>query len=42
MDKASIKIDPGNYKAYIAPAGVSDIVGMLSWEALVNLLYNKR
>ena len=31
MDKASIKIDPGNYKAYIAPAGVSDIVGMLSW-----------
>ena len=31
MDKTSIKIDPGEYKTYIAPAGVSDIIDMFSW-----------
>ena len=31
MNKASIKIDPGKYKTYIAPAGVSDIIDMFSW-----------
>ena len=34
MDKASIKIDPGKYKTYIAPAGVSDIIDMFSWGAI--------
>ena len=31
MDKKSIKIEPGKYKTYIAPAGVSDIIDMFSW-----------
>jgi len=31
MSKKSIKIDPGKYRAYIAPAGVADIVDMFSW-----------
>ncbi len=31
MNTKSIKIDPGNYKTYIAPAGVSDIIDMFSW-----------
>ena len=31
MNKKSIKIDPGKYRAYIAPAGVADIVDMFSW-----------
>ena len=31
MNKTSIKIDPGKYKTYIAPAGVSDIIDMFSW-----------
>ena len=31
MAKKSIKIDPGKYRAYIAPAGVADIVDMFSW-----------
>ena len=31
MRKDSIKIDPGKYKTYIAPAGVSDIIDMFSW-----------
>ena len=31
MKKESIKIKPGKYKTYIAPAGVSDIIDMFSW-----------
>ena len=31
MEKDSIKIDPGKYTTYIAPAGVSDIIDMFSW-----------
>ena len=31
MAKESIKIKPGKYKTYIAPAGVSDIIDMFSW-----------
>jgi len=31
MRKKSVKIDPGKYKTYIAPAGVSDIIDMFSW-----------
>ena len=31
MQKESIKIKPGKYKTYIAPAGVSDIIDMFSW-----------
>ena len=31
MNNASIKIDPGKYKTYIAPAGVSDMIDMFSW-----------
>jgi len=34
MEKDSVKIDPGNYRAYIAPAGVADIVDMFSWGGL--------
>ena len=31
MMKTSITIDPGKYKTYICPAGVSDIIDMFSW-----------
>ena len=31
MSKKSISIEPGEYRAYIAPDGVSDLIGMLSW-----------
>jgi len=31
MNKRSVKIDPGTYRTYIAPAGVADIVDMFSW-----------
>ena len=31
MKKDSIKVKPGTYRTYIAPAGVSDIISMLSW-----------
>jgi len=31
MRNKSIKIDPGKYRTYIAPAGVSDIIDMFSW-----------
>ena len=31
MKKDALKIDPGKYRTYIAPAGVADIVGMFSW-----------
>jgi len=31
LDQKSKKIDPGSYRTYIASAGVSDLVDMLSW-----------
>jgi len=31
MEKPGKKIKPGEYRTYIAPAGVADIVGMFSW-----------
>ena len=31
LNMESIKIDPGSYRTYIASAGVSDLVDMLSW-----------
>jgi len=31
MSKKSINIEPGEYRTYIAPDGVSDLIGMLSW-----------
>lgn len=31
MNRESVQIDPGNYRTYIAPAGVADIVDMFSW-----------
>jgi len=31
MSKKSISIEPGEYRTYIAPDGVSDLIGMLSW-----------
>jgi len=31
MERESITIDPGSYRTYIAPAGVSDIIDMFSW-----------
>ena len=31
MSKKAIKINPGEYRTYIAPAGVADIVDMFSW-----------
>jgi len=34
MEKNSIKIDPGNYRTYIASAGVSDLLSMLSWNGI--------
>ena len=34
LNRDSIKIDPGDYRTYIAPAGVSDILDMFSWNAV--------
>ena len=34
MEKESVKIDPGTYRTYIASAGVSDLLGMLSWNGI--------
>tara|TARA_Y100000994_G_scaffold107990_1_gene88912 strand:+ start:1439 stop:2785 length:1347 start_codon:yes stop_codon:yes gene_type:complete len=34
MEKQSIKVKPGNYRTYIASAGVSDLLGMLSWNGI--------
>ena len=34
MDRPSVKIKPGNYRTYIAPAGVSDLLAMFSWHGL--------
>ena len=31
MYKDPVKIDPGDYRTYIAPDGVSDLLSMLSW-----------
>ena len=31
MNKESVKINPGEYRTYIAPAGVADMVDMFSW-----------
>ena len=32
--KDSVKLNPGDYRTYIAPAGVSDLLGMFSWNGL--------
>ena len=34
LNRDSVKIDPGNYRTYIAPAGVSDILDMFSWNGV--------
>ena len=34
LKKDSVQIDPGKYRTYIAPAGVSDLIDMLSWNGL--------
>ncbi len=34
LDKPSIKLKPGNYRTFIASAGVSDLQGMFSWHGL--------
>tara|TARA_B100000579_G_scaffold264468_1_gene218020 strand:- start:320 stop:1642 length:1323 start_codon:yes stop_codon:yes gene_type:complete len=34
LEKQSIQLDPGDYRTYIAPAGVSDLLGMFSWNGL--------
>ena len=34
LERDSIKIEPGNYRTYIAPAGVSDLIDMLSWNGV--------
>ena len=34
LNKDSIKLNPGDYRTYIAPAGVSDLLGMFSWNGL--------
>ena len=31
MNKNSKKISPGNYRTYLAPAAVADLIGMFSW-----------
>ncbi len=34
LEKNPVKIKPGAYRTYIAPAGVSDLLGMFSWNGL--------
>ena len=34
LENKSIQLDPGDYRTYIAPAGVSDLIGMFSWNGL--------
>jgi predicted Zn-dependent protease len=34
LENPSIKLNPGEYKTYIAPAGVNDLLGMFSWNGL--------
>ena len=37
LDSPSIKIKPGNYRTYIASAGVADLLHMFSWDGLSEL-----
>ena len=34
LKRDSVKVDPGEYRTYIAPAGVSDILDMFSWNCI--------
>jgi predicted Zn-dependent protease len=34
LERPSRRIEPGQYRCYIAPAGVADILGMFSWHGL--------
>ena len=34
LNRDAIKVKPGNYRTYIAPAGVSDILDMFSWNGV--------
>ena len=34
MEKEAIKIEPGDYRTYIASAGVKDLLDMLSWNGI--------
>ena len=34
LEKNPIKVKPGDYRTYIAPAGVSDLLSMFSWNGL--------
>ena len=34
LKNTAVKLNPGNYRTYIAPAGVSDLLGMFSWNGL--------
>ena len=34
LNRESVKIKPGNYRTYIAPPGVSDILDMFSWNGI--------
>ena len=34
LERDSVKIEPGNYRTYIAPAGVSDLIDMFSWNGV--------
>ena len=34
LERESIRIEPGNYRTYIAPAGVSDLIDMFSWNGV--------
>ncbi len=37
MGQSSIKLEPGNYRTYIASAGVADLLNMFSWNGLSEL-----
>ena len=34
LESTPIKLNPGDYRTYIAPAGVSDLISMFSWNGL--------
>ena len=34
LESNSVKLKPGDYRAYIAPSGVSDLLSMFSWNGL--------
>ena len=34
LENEAIQLKPGDYRTYIAPAGVSDLLGMFSWNGL--------